>query len=413
MKHTTHARALERAMNSLGCSEEMSKLLDSSQREVIVEIPLRRQNGEIRVFKGYRVQHNDALGPFKGGMRFHPNVDLDHFVSLASVMTWKNSLANLPFGGAKGGINCDPKELSAYDLETLTKRFIEKLGPLLGPDKDIPAPDMGTGEREMSWILQAYSRDYGHQPGVVTGKSLNTGGIIGRKEATGKGVALFTKMACAREGFKLEGAKVAIQGFGNVGQNAALTLKEMGATVVAVSDRDGALYNQNGLQIKELIDSLVKDNKASLHDLETDAEKMSNADLFTCACDILIPAAIEGVITKENAPHIKASLVVEGANLPVTSEGEDVLLDRGIKMIPDLLANCGGVTVSFFEWAQNNQRFPWTKEKVDREFERFLGSAWEHVCAKMSEGNNHMDYREACYLLAVDRVRTTVDLKGF
>ncbi|MEX0798414.1 MAG: Glu/Leu/Phe/Val dehydrogenase [Bacteriovoracaceae bacterium] len=412
MKNTTHARALKTAMNQLDCSEEMSKLLDSSQREVIVEIPLRRQNGDIQVFKGYRVQHSDALGPFKGGIRFHPNVDLEHFISLASVMTWKTALANLPFGGAKGGINCDPKELSAYDLEILTKRYIEKIGLLLGPDVDIPAPDMGTGEREMSWILQAYSKSNGHQPAVVTGKSLDLGGIIGRREATGKGVALFARMACAKEEIKFENAKVAIQGFGNVGQNAAMHLVDMGAVVVGVSDRDGAIYNEKGLDVQELVKQMENNPKASLRDLKHEGEIVSNEELLTSQCDILIPAAIEEVITKENADKIKAKLVVEGANLPVTRDGEDILLDKGVKIIPDLLANSGGVTVSFFEWAQNNQRYPWTKEKVDREFERMLKSSWENVCKNMSSSNAH-GYRHAAYLIGVKRVRDSINLKGF
>ncbi|MCO4753600.1 MAG: Glu/Leu/Phe/Val dehydrogenase [Bacteriovoracaceae bacterium] len=413
MKNTTHERALKSVMGKLGCSEEMSKLLDSSQREVIVEIPLKRENGDIKVFKGYRVQHSDALGPFKGGLRFHPDVDLNHFVSLASVMTWKTALVNIPFGGAKGGINCDPKELSEHDLEILTKRYIEKIGMLIGPNIDIPAPDMGTGEREMAWILQAYAKNHGHQPGVVTGKSEQLGGIVGRKEATGKGVAYFTKLACLREAIELEKAKVIIQGFGNVGQSAAINLEKLGANIVGISDRYGGVYNENGLKVESIAKMLGEMKNASLKDLDIDGEYISNEELLCAPCDILVPAAIEGVVNSKNADEIQARLIVEGANLPVTRDGEDILLNNNVKIIPDLLANSGGVTVSFFEWSQNAQRYPWKPEKVEREFERVLKNAWNNVCEVKECAKQTHSYREAAYTIAVNRVRETLIKRGF
>ncbi len=413
MEKSTHERALKLVMNKLGCSEEMSKLLDSSQREVIVEIPLKRDNGDIKVFKGYRVQHSDALGPFKGGLRFHPDVDLEHFVSLASVMTWKTSLVNIPFGGAKGGIDCDPNELSTHELETLTKRYVEKVGMLLGPNIDIPAPDMGTGEQEMAWILQAYAKNHGHHPGVVTGKNKQLGGVSGRREATGKGVAYFTRLACSRENIDLERARVIIQGFGNVGQSAAINLSKMGANIVGISDRKGAVYNEKGLDVKTIAEDLSVSKKISLEDLDIDGEYITNKELLEAPCDILIPAAIEGVINSKNAAKVQAKLVVEGANLPVTKDGEDILLDKKVKLIPDLLANAGGVTVSFFEWSQNAQRYPWKDEKVEREFERVLKDAWNEVCQVKENKKLTHGYREAAYTIAVNRVRETLIRRGF
>ena len=413
MEKSTHDRALKLVMNKLGCSEEMSKLLDSSQREVIVEIPLKRDNGDIKVFKGYRVQHSDALGPFKGGLRFHPDVDLKHFVSLASVMTWKTSLVNIPFGGAKGGINCDPNELSEHELETLTKRYVETVGMLLGPNVDIPAPDMGTGEQEMAWILQAYAKNNGHQPGVVTGKSKQLGGVTGRREATGKGVAFFTRLACSRENIDLERAKVIIQGFGNVGQSAAIHLEKLGAKIVGISDRKGGVYNEKGLIVKDIAQKLSESRKLSLEDLDIDGDYLTNEELLQAPCDILIPAAIEGVINSENAHKIQAKLVVEGANLPVTKDGEDILLENNKILIPDLLANSGGVTVSFFEWSQNAQRYPWLDEKVEREFERVLKNAWNEVCITKENNKLSHGYREAAYTIAVNRVRDTLIRRGF
>ena len=412
-ERSAHENDLAYAFEKLNCSEEMSYLLESPQREVIVEIPLKRDKGGISVFKGYRVQHNNARGPFKGGLRFHESVDLEHFMSLASVMTWKTSLVNIPFGGAKGGINCDPDKLSNSELETLTKRYVEKTAVLLGPDTDIPAPDMGTSEREMSWILEAYSKQYGYQPGVVTGKALQLGGITGRIEATGKGVSMFTQWACKKESIDFENSSIVIQGFGNVGQHAAKHLEAKGGTIVGISDKHGGIVNKQGLDIKSICRSMGKLGEATyLKDLNLEGEYVSNEELLGFECDILIPAAVESVIHKENAENVRANLIVEAANLPVTKSGEEILLDKGKKVIPDLLANSGGVTVSYFEWCQNSQRYPWKRDVIDTEFEHILKSAWESTCSRVNQEVD-LSFRKAAYLIAVERVKDAINRRGF
>ncbi len=406
-------RFLEDAFDLLDVAEEMRQLLRSPYREVRFELPLKRDDGSISLFYGFRVQHNQSRGPFKGGLRYHPEVDLEHFVALSEIMTWKTSLLDLPFGGAKGGIDCDPSELSTSELETLTKRYTQRIAMLIGPDHDIPAPDMGTGPREMAWILDAYTHQKGFNPAVVTGKPLDLGGACGRVEATGYGVALLTALAAKAHNLEIEGATVAIQGSGNVASYAARTLAERGARVVALSDRHNGVYNEGGLPVAEVLDAFAKKKQNQEQELEISEgyDGISNQELLELDVDILIPAAIGGVIDGSNAERIKAQLIVEGANMPLTCKGDSILQDRGKLIIPDILANAGGVTVSYLEWVQNRQRYQWSRERVIDELEQRLQNAWQSTCEKAAE--QQVPYRLAAYAIAVERIIEAINLRGF
>ena len=404
---------LNDAFDHLQVRQEMRQLLRSPYREVRFELPLKRDDGSLSLFYGYRVQHNQSRGPFKGGLRFHPEVDLEHFIALGEIMTWKTSLLDLPFGGAKGGIDCNPRELSAGELETLTKRFAQRISMLIGPDRDIPAPDMGTGPREMAWIVDAYSHVEGFNPAVVTGKPLELGGARGRLEATGYGVALVTEWAARAQEIPLEEARVAIQGAGNVGSYAARYLAERGAKIAALSDSSCGIYREEGLDLAQVLEQYqsVKAEGGGFKDLNGDFEHMDNADLLTLPVDILIPAAIGGVITKKNADQVQARLVVEGANMPITCGADPILHDREIAVIPDILANAGGVTVSYLEWVQNRQRYQWSQERTIEGLEKRLRKAWQDVCQRAGEGG--LNYRQAAYVIAVERIIQAIDLRGF
>ncbi len=403
---------LRDALDRLQVSDEMRYLLSSPHLEICCELPLRRRDGSIAVYHGYRVQHDSSRGPFKGGLRYHPQVDMDHFYALASVMSWKCALADIPFGGAKGGINCDPKELSAYELEVLTKRLVERLDSILGPDRDIPAPDLGTGPREMAWIFESYSKNHGHEPAAVTGKPLQLGGSPGRMEATGRGVALLARWAAEAESIDLENATIAIQGFGNVGRHAAKFLHEYGARIVAISGVSGGLYREPGLDIPKLFEATDDRQSAPpVIELDGDAEVISNDELLRLEVDILIPAALDGVIDESNADELRAKMIVEGANLPTTSEADARLRERGIPIIPDLLANAGGVTVSYLEWVQNRQRYRWEAQRVNEELETRLRRAWDTVRQRSRREN--ISYRLAAYLIGVERVKQATELRGF
>lgn len=399
------------AFNYLDLDEETQRLLLGPYRELQFELPLRRSDGSLKVYYGYRVQHENARGPLKGGLRYHPSVDMDHSVALATVMTWKTAVVNVPFGGAKGGINCDPKELSAAELETLTKRMVKRLDGFIGPDIDIPAPDMGTGPREMAWIFSAYSGRHGYSPGVVTGKPVELGGSQGRIAATGRGVALMAKCAARANNLGLDEATIAIQGFGNVGSYAAKLLSEAGAKVVAVSGASGGWHKESGLNIENMFQSAQEDGKVPLAEMEVDGETIDNEELLSLDVDILIPAAIGGTITEDNAAKIQASLVVEGANIPVTFEADQILKDKGVAVVPDVLANAGGVTVSFYEWVQNNQRFSWSESRVNDELENCMVQAWEVVSQRAEDAN--ISYRMAAYAVAVERVLHAIEMSGF
>lgn len=401
---------LNHTLDRLDIDDELRYLLTSPYREVGFELPLTRDDGSLAVFRGYRVQHNQSRGPFKGGLRLHPESTLDHFRHLASLMTWKTAVVDIPFGGAKGGIDCDPSKLSSRELEVLIKKYVRRLNVMMGPERDIAAPDMGTGEQEMAWILEVFSHDYGHHPGVVTGKPVPLGGSPGRVEATGFGVAKVTEWAAAKRDLNLDGASVAVQGFGNVGSNAAAFLSEKGAKVVAVSDKDGAVLNRDGLDINQIKTS-SNNQSCPVNEADCEGEAISNEDLLSLDVDILIPAAIGGAIDKDNVSDVKADLIVEAANMPVTFAAADYLADQGVDVVPDILANSGGVTASYLEWAQNHQRYHWDEEEIRKELEKILNRAWQ----KVNEYRHKHDLllRQAAYDIAVDRVIQATSLRGF
>ena len=402
---------LTQALDHLGVDDEMRRLLQSSNCEARYELPLRRENGSIEQYHGYRVQHDRSRGPFKGGLRFHESVDIDEFRDLASTMTWKTAVVDVPFGGAKGGIDCNPKELSRAELEILTKRFVERLGPLIGPSRDIPGPDMGTDEQVMAWIVEAYSKRHGDHNSVVTGKPVALGGIAERAGATGLGVAKMTCWALEAAGEDVAGTRVAIHGFGNVGSHAARLLADMDACVVAVSDSSGGVYRGNGLDIESMLDERRRGGKVPVTELAPDADKITGDELLTCDTDVLIPAAIAEVLDEDNADSVRASLIVEGANLPATFTADRILHDKGARIVPDILANAGGVVASYIEWAQNRQGYRWPSERINRELERILRDAWNTVCDRADEDCRGL--RSAAYSIAVDRVQTAMVLRGF
>ncbi len=409
----TQTRFLQRAFESLQLEDAQRELLLSVFRETTITIPLRPHRadddgGELRTYMGYRVQHNHARGPFKGGLRFHPSVNLGEIRALAQLMTWKTALVDIPFGGAKGGIAIDTTELSQHALETLTKRFVQKMAPVFGVHQDIPAPDVGTNPQVMAWILEEYSKTHGYTPGIVTGKPMELGGSAGRLEATGHGVAYLTDKAATEMSLSIKGAPIVIQGFGNVGFHTAQRLAAMGARVIAVSDSRNGVVCEAGIDIEQ----------AQCHVAETGwleglpgTEPVSNAELLEYPCDILIPAAVEATINCDNAEAIQARLVVEAANIPVTHLADATLRDRGITVIPDLLANAGGVLVSYYEWVQNLQEFPWEYDTVMQRLEQRLDRVYDQVRDLAQQGAT--DLRTAAYELAIGRVNQAMALRGF
>jgi len=409
--HDSQAVFFDRAVQQLSLNDSQQDLLLQSFREVSVQIPLKiHHNGDevLRTFTGYRVQHNHARGPFKGGLRFHPDVNISEIRALAQLMTWKTALVDIPFGGAKGGISVDPSLLTGDELETLTRRFVQKMSPIFGVDKDIPAPDMNTNPQVMAWIFDEYSKFNGYTPGVVTGKPVDLGGLQGRLEATGYGVAFVTALTFDHLDIPLKNASVVIQGFGNVGSHAALRLQSMQAHIVGISDVNGGLYNAHGIDIGSAI-QFVQEN-GSLKGFPH-AESISNEQLLMLPCDALIPAAMEGTINCEIEAEIKAAVIVEAANMPVTHMANDKLRARGTIIVPDILANAGGVIASYFEWVQNVQRFAWDRETVQQRMEAHLSRAYTEI-RRLSE-DGHVDLRTAAYQLAVMRVLRSVELRGF
>ncbi len=403
---------LNDAFEHLEIDPEMQQLLRSPYREVRFELPLKRDDGSISLFYGYRVQHNQSRGPFKGGLRYHKDVDLEHFVALAEIMTWKTSLLDLPFGGGKGGIDCDPTQLSSNELETLTKRYVQRISMLIGPDRDITAPDMGTGPREMAWIVDAFSLSEGFNPAVATGKPIELGGSKGRLEATGYGAALITSIAVDKLGIDIGATKVAIQGFGNVGSNAARFLHERGAQIIAISDSSCGLYNKDGLDLEMLVDMANhKQGGGQFSDCTGDFKKITIDELLQLDTEVLIPAAVGGVINRDNVESVKAKMIVEAANMPITCDADSKLNDKGVVVIPDILANAGGVVVSYLEWVQNRQRYQWDEVKVNDELDRRLRQAWEEVRAKADQ--DKLNYRQAAYVIAVERIIKAINMRGF
>jgi glutamate dehydrogenase (NAD(P)+) len=400
-------RLFDRAADAVELPEDQRLLLKTPFREVQVEVPVRMSDGNIEVFLGYRVQHNTARGPMKGGLRYHPHVDIDEARALASLMTWKTALVDVPFGGAKGGITCDPKELTEKELEHLTRRFTTRIGLAWGLHTDVPAPDVNTNAQIMAWIMDEYSQRYGYTPGIVTGKPLALGGSPGREAATGRGVSIITREATRDFGIELKGARIAIQGFGNVGSWTARILSEMGANIVAVSDASGGIYASDGLPIDDLFHYSYKRRTIERFG---QGEAISNEDLLTLDCDILIPAALGGSITKDNAKDIKAKMVVEAANSPVTTIADAILEERGVIIVPDILANAGGVTVSYFEWVQNIQAFSWDETQVNDKLEGIMSRAYANVITTMKEMAVPM--RTAAFAISIQRVAEAEKLRG-
>ncbi|MGQ3683483.1 MAG: Glu/Leu/Phe/Val family dehydrogenase [Candidatus Loosdrechtia sp.] len=378
------------------------------KRSLIVSVPVRMDNGKIQVFKGYRVQHDIALGPSKGGIRYHPDVDLKEVSALAMLMTWKCALMYIPYGGAKGGVQCNPEEMSQDELERMTRRYTTEIVQILGPDKDIPAPDLYTNAQTMAWMMDTYSMLQGNTiPGVVTGKPLLLGGSLGRAEGTGRGVAYMVTEAARVLGKYLRGLRVAIQGMGNVGSVAARLLYEQGCSIVAVSDISGGVYFPKGLLVPYLL-HYIKENKhvAGLRD----ADAITNRELFELDCDVIIPAAIEGQITEMNADKIKARIIVEGANGPTTPEADKILQDKKVFLVPDILANAGGVTVSYFEWVQDIQYYFWSEDDIQRKLKDVMVSAFNRVYALSNKKG--VDMRTAALMLGIGRVAEAKKIRG-
>jgi glutamate dehydrogenase (NAD(P)+) len=383
-------------------------VLSSPKRVLTVSCPVRMDDGKIQVFTGYRAQHNNARGPFKGGIRYDTSVNRDEVMALAMLQTWKNALADLPYGGAKGGVVCDPKILSRGEKERLTRRYTSEIMPIIGPQHDIPAPDVGTDGQVMSWILDTYSMMVGYQAlGVVTGKPIALGGSVGREDATGRGVMNILRKFLATQNKTLENVRVAVQGFGNVGYFTALLLDERGASIVAVTEKNGGIYNEKGIDVAAA--GLYYRENGTLVDFPG-AEAITNEDLLTCDCDVLIPAAMENTVDSKIAPHVKARIVVEAANGPTTPEADDILRENGVTVLPDILANAGGVTVSYFEWVQGLESFFWDKKRVEDELQRMMEKAFDAVNAKADEVD--CDYRTAAYTIAIGRVAECSRLKG-
>lgn len=398
----------EQAVATLSLADDMRALLLHPWRELTVAVPVRMDNGSFKVFTGYRVQHNAARGPYKGGVRYHPNADLDHTRALAMLMTWKGGLADIPFGGAKGGVVVNPGQLSQSELNRLTRRYTTQIGHIIGVNRDIPAPDLGTNAQTMAWMMDAYGSINGHTPGIVTGKPVELGGSLGREAAPGRGAALIGVLAAREMGIDVTRATVAIQGFGQVGSWAARCIAEDGARVIALSDVNGGVHNANGIEVPKAVEYYRANGR--LTGLPN-TEPISNDDLLAIDCDILIPAAIEDVIHSGNADRIRARIVVEAANAPATLEGGRILEDRGIAVLPDILANAGGVIVSYFEWAQNIQEFRWDEQRVNQELRGFMNRAYEAVVDTMKR--RRTSYRTAAYSIAVARVERATRLRGF
>jgi len=413
MEKSLYEQALEvfrQAAKVMQLDPNIQKFLERPQRTIIVEFPVLMDDGRVEMFVGYRCQHSTALGPAKGGIRYHPNVTLDEVQTLAFWMTWKCSLLNLPYGGGKGGVKVDPSKLSKGELERLSRRFFFEISQFVGPHKDIPAPDVNTNPQVMAWYLDTYSMHVGYTAlGVVTGKPVELGGSVGRNEATGRGVAVVAAEACKLLGKDVSKAKVAVQGFGNVGSFSAKILQEeFGAKIVAVSDVSAAYYDPNGINISDLM--AYRDSNKGLIDGYPKAQKIKHEELFELDVDILVPAALENAITEENADKIKAKLIVEGANGPVTPEADKILYSKGVTIIPDILANAGGVTVSYFEWVQDLQSFFWDLDDVRNKLAKMMKAAFAEV-AKTKEKYN-TDFRTAAYIVAIDRVAKAVKLRG-
>jgi glutamate dehydrogenase (NAD(P)+) len=400
---------ISKASRIMKLGPRVERLLLSLEAEHHVTIPIERDNGELGVFSGYRFQHNSARGPTKGGLRFHPTLDADDVRALATLMTWKTAVVNVPFGGAKGGIACDPSELSQGELERLTRKFIERISQEIGPQRDIPAPDVNTNSQVMAWIMDQYSRLHGFAPAVVTGKPVELHGSEGREAATGYGVICVAESFLHDVGDSLKGATVAIQGFGNVGLFAALFAHQRGAKVVAIGDVSGSIANPAGLNIPAIAE-FTRSRHLLAEYQDEDLSRITNEALLTYEVDVLIPAALGGVLTRDVAREVRAKVIVEAANAPTFPQADEIFEQRGITVIPDILANAGGVTVSYFEWAQNLQCLHWTEEEVNGRLRQIMTSAYATIRNLVQ--SRKLDWRTAAYIVALGRVAKAAMLRG-
>ena len=399
---------LDQAAKRLRLDPGIHQLLRTPWRELRVSVPVRMDDGRIEVFTGYRVQHNGARGPYKGGIRYHPMADLDEVRALSSLMTWKTALVDIPFGGAKGGVQCQPREMSEGELNRLTRRYTVNIEHLLGVNRDIPAPDLGTNAQTMAWIMDAYSQIHGYSPAIVTGKPVEFGGSVGRDAATGRG-AIYVMVNAARDlGLDPEGARVAVHGFGNAGSWVARLAEEVGCTVVAVSDTRGGIYREAGVDVKG---AMAHKAEAGTVAGMPGTEAITNDELLELKCDFLVPAAIDGVIHGGNAAQVKARVILEAANHPLTPEADDIVADMGIPVLPDILVNAGGVVVSYFEWTQNLYQHQWEESRVNEELNKIMTRAYALV--KETVDKDGTTFREAAFDIAVGRVAHVVKLRGF
>ena len=399
---------LDEAADVLDLDPGVHDVLRNPKRILTVAVPIRRDDGIVHVFTGYRVHHNTSRGPSKGGIRYHPGVNLDEVKALAMWMTWKCAIVGIPYGGAKGGVVVDPKELSLRELEALTRRYAAEILPLIGPDRDIPAPDVGTDAQIMAWIMDTYSMNVGHSvPGVVTGKPVSVGGSQGRSDATSRGVMYVTSATLKSRGMSIEDTRVAIQGYGKVGAPAVRFLEELGCMVVAVSDVNGGVYNPRGLNAQELAEFRAESGTVAGF---PGGESVTNDELLTIDCDVLIPAALEGQLTDENADRVRAGVVIEAANGPTTPQADEIFEDRGVLVVPDILANSGGVTVSYFEWVQDLQAYFWDEDEVNHKLRTIMEQAYVDVLAVAEERKVKM--RTAATILGVQRVAEAHTTRG-
>jgi glutamate dehydrogenase (NAD(P)+) len=397
------------AAEKLGLNEEIYNVLKSPDKQVIVSIPITMDDGSVKVFEGFRVIHSNILGPSKGGIRYDKNVNIDEVKALAAWMTWKCAVVDIPFGGAKGGIKCNPMEMSSGEIERLTRAYTTAMSGVLGPARDIPAPDMGTGQREMAWMMDQYSRYHGVTvSSVVTGKPLILGGSLGRIAATGRGVMVSALSAMEKLKINPYNSKCVIQGFGNVGSHAALLMEERGSRVIAISDISGAYVNEKGIDIEKAIQ--YASNNRGILDGFTEADKIDGEDILEIKTDVLVPAAMEDVITLKNADKIDAKLIVEGANGPTAAKADEVIANKGIMVVPDILANAGGVTVSYFEWVQNRLGYKWTKERVRRRSDRIMKSSFNTVYDSSTKYD--VSLRIAAYMVAIDKIAKAYSHRG-
>jgi glutamate dehydrogenase (NAD(P)+) len=397
----------QRAAEKLNLDPGMSRLLQIPRREVTVEVPFEMDNGRLETLVGYRVQHNNARGPMKGGLRYHWDVDLDEVRGLASLMTWKTAVVNIPYGGAKGGIAVDPRILSRKEKERISRKFVDQIHEIIGPDKDIPAPDLGTNSETMAWIRNQWEKYHGFNPACITGKPVEDYGAKGREEATGRGVGILAFKLLKRLGRRPSDISVAIQGFGNVGSHAAKFLHESDFKILAVSDITGGYYNENGLDVPAALRHSLR--KGSL-DGFAGVERISNDELLALNVEMLVPAALGGVITMDNVANIKANYIIEGANAPIDPYADSVLFDRGVCVLPDIVANAGGVVVSYFEWVQNRQYYNWDLNRVRQQLDAILSSAFEEVWTEA--GEHKVSLRTAAFMIAIRRVNRAVELNG-